>query len=164
MKEAGDNSTASSGRLNEYQARRLRVACHYIDRLLCEIEGMLDASSSRAAFPRYSADLGPAESAVIENYVAQVRAKLESVLERQDIPREIPSIAASHAIHVTLGTIDIAVEELKPRYMRGYGEVPEAAVTELNRIVSDLRGLVAEFDRYMTTCCQKKVEQARKGK
>ena len=41
------------------------------------------------------------------------------------------------------------MEELKPQYMRGYGELPEAAATELNGIVGELRGLVSKLDRYL---------------
>jgi GTP-binding protein EngB required for normal cell division len=48
-----------------------------------------------------------------------------------------------------LGTIDIAVEELKPHYMHGFGDLPVAAATELNGIVGELRGLVSKLDRYL---------------
>jgi hypothetical protein len=101
MKE--DESTASGrrGRLNEYQSRRLRVACHHIDKLLCEIEGMLEASSSKAAFPRYSADIGPEQRQPIEDYIARIRSKLIRVLSDQGMAKEFRSIPASHAIHAS---------------------------------------------------------------
>jgi len=59
----------------------------------------------------------------------------------------VPSISGSHAIHAALGSIDIALEELKSRHMRGYVELPEAAANELNEIVDGLRGLVAQLER-----------------
>jgi GTP-binding protein EngB required for normal cell division len=138
-----------AGSLNEFQARRLRVTCQYIDKLLGEIEEILHVTSSRAAFPRFSPDVAPARGRTIEDYVSRLRAQLVRVLDGQGIPREKPSIPASRAIHVALGTIDIAVEELKPRYMQGYGDLPEAAATELNGIVGELRGLVSKLDRYL---------------
>jgi GTP-binding protein EngB required for normal cell division len=138
-----------AGSLNEFQARRLRVTCQYIDKLLGEIEEILHVTSSRAAFPRFSPDVAPAQSRTIEDYVSRLRAQLVRVLDGQGIPREKPSIPASRAIHVALGTIDIAVEELKPHYMHGYGHLPEAAATELNGIVGELRGLVSKLDRYL---------------
>jgi len=38
--------------LNEYQQRRLRVSCEQIDKMLGEVEEILNAASSKAAFPR----------------------------------------------------------------------------------------------------------------
>ena len=142
-------NTPSAGLLNEFQARRLRVTCQYIDQLLGEISEILHASSSKAAFPRFLPDIAPAQSRTIEDYLVRLRAQLVRVLDGQGIPREKPAIPASRAVHVALGTIDIAVEELKPHYMHGYGDLPEPAATELNGIVGELRGLVSKLDRYL---------------
>ncbi len=145
----GSQDSPSAGLLNEFQARRLRVTCQYIDKLLGEISEILHVSSSKVAFPRFLPDIAPAQSRTIEDYLARLRAQLVRVLDGQGIPREKPSIPASRAVHVALGTIDIAVEELKPHYMQGYGDLPEAAATELNGIVGELRGLVSKLDRYL---------------
>jgi GTP-binding protein EngB required for normal cell division len=146
------NSGAQKPResLNPYQANRLRITCQYIDKLLVETEGILNTSVSKAAFPRYLNDILPAQRRTIEDYIARVRAQLVRVINGQGIPREKPFIPASRAIHVNLGGIDIAVEELKPKYMRGYGEVPPWVATELNGIVGELAGLVQRFDRYLS--------------
>jgi GTP-binding protein EngB required for normal cell division len=136
--------------LNPYQANRLRITCQYIDKLLGEIEGVLNATTSKAAFPRYSTDITPAQRRTIEDYIARVRAQLARVLEGQAIAREKPSIPASRAVRTMLLSIDIAVEELSPKDMRGYGAVPESVATELNGIIGELSGLVHRFDRYLT--------------
>lgn len=146
----GSQDIPSAGLLNEFQARRVRITCQYIDKLLGEVEEILNIAASKAAFPRYSSDVAPAQRRTIEDYISRTRAQLVRVLDGQGIPREQPSIPASRAIHVNLGAIDIAVEELKPQYMRGYGDLPEAAATELNGIVGELRCLVSKLDRYLT--------------
>jgi GTP-binding protein EngB required for normal cell division len=140
---------SNAGLLNEFQAQRLRVTCQYIDRLLGEIGEILNISSSKAAFPQFSPDIAPTQRRIIEDYLARLRAQLVRVLDGQGISRETPSIPASRAVHVALTAIDIAVEELKPRYMHGYGVLPEAAATELNGIVGELRGLVSKLNRYL---------------
>src|SRR5271168_2771980 len=150
MTEPNTNLLSTAPGLNDSQARRLRVTCQYIDKLLGDIEGILNAAASKAAFPRYSSDIAPAQRRTIEDYVRRIRAQLLRVLEGQGIPREEPQIPASRAVHVMLGAVDIAVEELKPKYMRGYGEVPESAATELNGIVGELTGLVSRLDRYLS--------------
>ncbi len=136
--------------LNPNQANRLRVTCQYIDKLLGEIEDVLNTTTSKAAFPRYSPDIAPAQRRTIEDYIARLRAQLVRVLDGQHIAREKPSIPASRAIHVTLGAIDIAAEELKPGYMRGYGDLPERVATELNGIAAELMSLIGRFDLYLS--------------
>ncbi len=136
--------------LNPYQSNRLRVTCRYIDKLLAEIEDILNTTSSKAAFPRYVTDILPVQRRTIEDYIARVRVQLIRILEGQGIPLEKASIPVSRAVHVHLGAIDIAVDELKPKYMRGYGEVPESVAIELNGIVGELSGLVHRFDRYLS--------------
>jgi len=136
--------------LNPFQATRLRVTCQYIDKVLGEIEEILASTSSKAAFPRYATDILPAQRRTIEDYIARLRAQLIRVLDGQGIARQEPSIPASRAVRVHLGAIDIAVEELKPAYMRGYGVVPDGVATELNGIVGELSGLVQRLDRYLS--------------
>ena len=104
--------------LNPYQADRLRITCKYIDKLLADVEGVLHTSESQPAFPRYSADILPAQRRTIQDYIARVRAQLARILSGQGIAPEPPSIPASRAIHVLLGAIDIAAEELKPKICR----------------------------------------------
>jgi GTP-binding protein EngB required for normal cell division len=145
---SGDQKPSES--LNPYQANRLRITCQYIDKLLGEIEEILNTTTSKAAFPRYSTDILPAQRRTIEDYIARVRAQLLRILDGQGIARQKPSIPASRAVHVMLLNIDIAAEELGPKYMRGYGEVPESVATQLNGIMGELSGLVHRFDRYLS--------------
>ena len=159
MTEKMSDPSSNGGRLNEFQARRLQVTCRYIDKLLGDIESLLNFSASRTAFPRYSADVLPEQRGVIEGYVARLRAQLVRVLDAQGIAREQVPIPASHAIAVALGAIDIEMEELMPEHMRGYGDLPEAAARELNGIVGQLRGLTAEFDAYLRQVKLKRAKQ-----
>jgi hypothetical protein len=56
----------------------------------------------------------------------------------------------SRYLHKALTFIVIAAEELKPRYMRGYGQISPEVTRELNRIASELVNLTTESDRYVT--------------
>ena len=109
--------------LNEYQQRRLSVTCRYIDNLLTDIEAVLWASASKSPFPKYISDISPAQRRVIEDYIARIRSRLVRTLESQDILIEPPSIPATRALYMSLTFVDIWIEELRPKYMRGYGEV-----------------------------------------
>ena len=143
------NPGGSAESLNEHQRRRLLVTCRHVDGMLSEIEAVLNQSASKAAFPKYVPDIPPAQRRTIEDYIARLRAQLKRALEGQEIGSPPPSISAAHAVHISLQFIDVSVEELKPRYMRGYGEVPPRAVIELNGIVGELQGLLSKLDRYL---------------
>lgn len=139
----GDSARA----LNESQQRHLRVSCQYVDKLLSEIESILSSSASKSAFPRYISEISPANRGTIEDYIARIRAQLLRILEGQHIAPEKPAIPDTRAISVTLGAIDIAVDELKPKNMRGYGEVPESVALDLNGIVGEVQGLVSRLNQ-----------------
>ena len=138
-----------SDTLNEDQVRCLRITCEHIDRLLSDIEGILNESASLAAFPSYTADIAPVQQKTIEDYIARIRARLIRVLEGQGIPRKPPWVSASRAINGRLCSIDIAAEELKPKYMQGFGKVSDTTATELNGIAGELQALVARLEQYL---------------
>ena len=135
--------------LNSNHERRLTVTCRHIDKLLAEMEVALNVSTSKLAFPQYVADLSPAQRRVIEDYISRIRAQLVRVLDGQEIERPTADIPVSRSLHSHLAFVDIAAEELKPEYMRGYGEIPPAAAIELNGIAGELQGLVRQLDHYL---------------
>jgi GTP-binding protein EngB required for normal cell division len=135
--------------LNSNHERRLTVTCRHIDKLLAEMEGVLNVSGSKLAFPQHVPDLSPAQLRVIEDYISRIRAQLARVLDGQGIERPPADVPVSRSLHSHLTFVDIAAEELKPEYMRGYGEIPSAAAVELNGIAGELQGLVRQFDHYL---------------
>ena len=139
----------SANSLNSNHERRLSVTCRYIDKLLADMESILSVSSSRLAFPQYIPDLTSVQRRVVEDYIGRIRAQLIRVLDGQNIERPSADIPVGRSLHSTLTFVDIAVEELKPEYMRGYGEVPPQAAVELNGIAGELQGLVRQLDHYL---------------
>lgn len=137
------------GQLNEHQQSRLRVTCQYIDKLLSDMEDILHAASSPSPFPRYIVDLNPAQIRVIEDHIRRLRSQLVHTLTWQKMKVSAPDIPATRAVLTNLIFVDIAVEELKPHYMRGFGPVPVDAVSELNGVVHELRALVTGMERYL---------------
>ena len=142
-------STQEPGELNNSQQRRLRVTCEYIDKMLSGMENVLHSAASQSPFPRYVADLTLAQARVIEDHIRRLRSQLLRTLAWQHMKPNPPEIPATRAVTINLAFIDIAVEELKPGYMKGYGSVPEDAVAELNGIVYELRSLVENTERYV---------------
>jgi GTP-binding protein EngB required for normal cell division len=137
------------GELNGPQQNRLRITCHYIDKLLNDVEQILHQATSKSPFPRYIIDVSPAQVRVFEDYVRRLRGQLLRALDWQHMKPNPPDIPATRAVLTHLAFIDIAIEELRPSYMRGSGVVPEDAVDELSGVVHELRGLVEGMERYI---------------
>jgi GTP-binding protein EngB required for normal cell division len=149
----------SANSLNSNHERRLSVTCRYIDKLLADMETALNVSSSKLAFPQYAPDLSPVERRVIEDYIGRIRAQLTRVLDGQNLSRPPADIPVTRSLHSTLTFVDIAVEELKPSYMRGYGEVAPEAAVELNGIVGELKGLVRQLDQYVVRGARENLDE-----
>ena len=155
--------TRHSGELNGNQKFRLRITCQYIDKLLGDLDEILHAASSQSPFPRYVVDITPAQIRVLEDYIRRFRSQLLRTIAWQGMKPEPPDIPATRAVLTNLAFVDIAIEELKPSYMRGSGAVPEDAVSELNGVVHELRSLITGMERYLkhelTTDLEKRLQR-----
>lgn len=136
--------------LSPNHERRISVTFRHVDKMLADIEDALHVSESRMAFPQHTQDVDPEHRAVIEKYISRIRAGLVRALERQGIAQPEADIPVSRSVRTILTFVEIALEELQPRYMRGYGEVPPERAAELNEISAELRETVRELNRYLT--------------
>jgi GTP-binding protein EngB required for normal cell division len=137
------------GTLNSAQRQHLLSSCEYADKLLSEIEAILAAAQAKSPFPKFQPDISAQQAKVVQDYVARMRAQMVRILESQGVPIPAPGLGSIHSIRVTLGFADIAFEECRPKRMAGYGEVPEAARTELSGVVDEMQGIIARVDAYL---------------
>ena len=135
--------------LNSSQARHLLVSAQYADKLFGEIESVLFASKSKSPFRKYQNALSPAQIKVVEDYLASIRAQLVRVLEAQGIPLPGPELESVHSIRTTLAFVTIAFQDCTPERMRGYGNVSESKVRELNGRVHEMIGAIDKLDAYL---------------
>jgi hypothetical protein len=139
--------TQKPATLNDAQQRHLRITCKYIDGLLCDIEHALHTRESKSPFPHYVVDVTPAQVRLIEVNIRSLRAQLLKTLDWQHMKPEPPEIPVSHLVITDLGFVENAIEELKPRSMRGYGAVPEDAIGGLDQVVDELGTLAQRIER-----------------
>lgn len=135
--------------LNDPQKQHLLSNCQYADKLLSDIESILQASQSKSAFPKYAGRLMPSQARVIEDYIARIRSQILSALESQDIPVPHPVLGTVHSVKVALTFAGIALEECTADKMRGYGNVPAEVVPELNGLVNEIKGLLEQLSGYL---------------
>jgi len=135
--------------LNSSQKLHLRTTCQYVDQLLAEAETILAASSSKSPFNKYKAGLSPVQIKVVQDYIARIRAQMVQVLKSQEISIPPPQFEARRSIRVNLEFADIAFEECLPYAMRGYGEVPESVIPELNGLVVEVKRVLRKLSTYL---------------
>jgi GTP-binding protein EngB required for normal cell division len=135
--------------LNASQRQHLLITCKHIDTLLGNVEETLNTAASKSVFPNYVGDITALQRKTIEDYIARIRGQLLQVLAGQSLAPEPPRISTAHSVHVNLTFVDIAIAELAPHYMRGYGSVSDEGAADLNGIVAELQSAVKELLRYV---------------
>lgn len=139
----------SNGSLDSSHKLHLLTNFKYVDGLLSDIESVLVSSSSKSPFPKYRADLSPVQMKVIRDYIARIRAQMVQVLKSQGISPPEPEIPATRSVRVNLVFANVAFDECQPDALRGYGEVPQSVIPELNGLVEEMRSLIRQVSTYV---------------
>jgi aryl-alcohol dehydrogenase-like predicted oxidoreductase/GTP-binding protein EngB required for normal cell division len=137
-----DCSVSTNELLNEAQQRRLLANARHADQLLSDIEDFLTASESKSAFPKYRPDVSLHQARLIRSHIARFRIHLARVLAAVGVRHEGPQFGSLHSIRVALTFVRIAVQEMAPEHLRGYGELNDEAVAEVRGLCSELEGLL----------------------
>ncbi|HUL41890.1 MAG TPA: dynamin family protein [Burkholderiales bacterium] len=136
--------------LNKNQQSRVLTTLTYVDELLSDIARILDAVQNQSPLSKYIANATPVQQKVITDYTARARTLMRSLLEEQRVALPQPTVDAVWAARVALRAAEIAIEELEPQYMHGYGELSEEGRKALNRMVSQLIELLDQMESYLS--------------
>ncbi len=128
--------------MNESQQRHLLMTFHHVDHLLSETERILASTHSPSPFQDYTQDSTPAQRKVTHDYVLRVRDTMRRILDELKIPPKSPTSGALWAVRNHLAFAGIAIVEIGPKYMKGYGDLSEADKQTLNRITAELNELL----------------------
>jgi hypothetical protein len=132
--------------LKENHKRSLLIGFRYVDDLLSDIERIMATSMDpQSPFEKYVADIRPAQQKIIAADIAHIRIVMCRILESKGINVKHPGMSALSAIRTAIHFADIAMEEKRPKYMRGYGELTEEAVRELNEVASQMQKLLKQI-------------------
>jgi hypothetical protein len=135
--------------MNESQQRHLLITFHHVNRLISEAEHILASTRSPSPFQEYTQDSTPAQRKVTHDYVLRVRETMRRILDELIIPPKSPISGALWAARNNLAFASLAIVEIEPRHMKGYGELSEADKQMLNRITAELNELLGGLDNYL---------------
>jgi len=127
-------------KLTPNHERHLMGTFLYLDQLLDDAERIM--ASSRSAFPRYVADLSPVQAKVLADHFGRFREALLGWVAAFEMAAGKREVSARHALGVQFTAAEIALEDLSPSSLRGYGAVPPEAVDTLVLALGDLRRML----------------------
>lgn len=136
--------------LNESHRRHLAVSLRHAAELLEEAERILIASRSESPFRKYTSDLAPWQSSVIEDHIASIRRKLADAGREMKLNVSGYAIDARHAIHVQAAFASNDVTEMHSRYLRGYGALEPDTAQRVDAIADALENSIQELDRALS--------------
>jgi GTP-binding protein EngB required for normal cell division len=135
--------------MNDNHQRHLLVSFRQIDNLLSEAEHVLAAAGSASPFAQYAQDSTPVQRKVMHDYIQRVREAMARAMAELSLPRPAPVCGAlwSARGHITFATI--AVAEMEPKRMRGYGALSEADTKAIDSIVAELNAALDRLTAYL---------------
>lgn len=132
--------------LNANHARALYAAAVAVDRLLGEMEAL--ATSRDSPFRRYVDDLSPVQKQLLTAFTRAARLRMVGALSQFGVPAPAPSGSARATARNALTFAEIALQEVEPSHLRGYGMLSSEAEAAIERMLADLAatlGSVREF-------------------
>ena len=135
--------------MNENHQRHLLVTFQHVDNLLSEAERILISAGSPSPFQEYSQDSTPVQRKVTHDYIVRVRETMRRMLEELEIPLKRPISGAIWAARSHLSFASIAIADIEPGQMEGYGKISDADRQAMNKIVAELNSILNRLAAYL---------------
>ncbi len=135
--------------MNDNHQRHLLVTFRHIDNLLSEAEHVLATAGAASPFAEYTQDSTPVQRKVLHDYIQRVREAMSQAMSDLRLPRPAPVCGALGAARGALPFTHIAVAEIEPQRMRGYGALNNNDVKAINAVVAELNAAVVRLIAYL---------------
>ena len=134
--------------LGESHRRRILVTFQHVDKLLGQILHSIARASSDLQ-PRVVQDLSPSKIVQIQNHIELIRDRMSILLKRFEIGLPERSKPLSWVLKTNLTSIGIALDDLSPSKIRGYGDLDADAARELRLTLQEIHNLVNHLHRIL---------------
>ena len=135
--------------MNEYHQRAILNTFRHIDGQLAEIEAVLAALGADSPLSQYTLDLPPMQRKVIGDHLRRIRGEMGSILKRLEISPDGRRVSAAWSIQCRLIGISVAIAEMDPQHLRGYGDLDLQSSAEIARVCGELERMVNTLDVYL---------------
>lgn len=121
----------------------------HINSRLNEMDLLLAQGKRRSPLDRQVDDLAPTEAQVVRDYFARIRSTMATCLERHEIPIEVHRVSLRWALQTGLKFLSVAVAEVSPDRLRGYGPLDDAGRQEVLGIQREIDRLLDRVIAYL---------------
>jgi hypothetical protein len=129
--------------MNDSQKRCVLFGFLDIHRRMAQMEAALAQGLTPSAFSQHVSDLSPTERQVVQDYFARVRSTMLACLEEAGIPLETRPTSLRWALQCGMVFLDIAVAEMSPDRLSGYGPLDAVGRAQAAKIQQELTALFA---------------------
>jgi GTP-binding protein EngB required for normal cell division len=120
-----------------------------IHRRMEKLEALLAHSLRTSAFSENVNDISPTEAKVVQDYFSRIRDTMLACLQENKIPLEFHRVSLRWALQTGIEFLHIAVAELGPKHLRGYGAINTPARESLEKIQRELKRLMDHVSAYL---------------
>jgi hypothetical protein len=131
--------------LDKRREHLLLMTFRHLDKILSDVDRCAEGKGSSSPLSDRYTELDPETKEAIQGYTTRLRETMCRILEEKGIPIDVPSFETIHRINTFLIFMDISAEEIRPKYMRGYGELTREAADELDAVATELQGLLKQM-------------------
>ena len=137
------------GQLNNFHKRSVAIGFQDIHQRLTALEEAIACCERQSPLSEYVRDMSPTETKVVQDYFSRVRGALLDCLEQYEIPLESRRISLRWALQTGLAFVGIAVDELGPEHLRGYGALDSNGRAILRKIQQEIDCHVDRVSAYV---------------
>jgi GTP-binding protein EngB required for normal cell division len=130
---------------SDNQKRPLSARIRHVAGLLDDIERILILGKRPSPLNPYVSDLTPSAERVVLDLLAQGRRALAQAAERHGIDPRGQTFDARRTMDVYATTASIGIEEMRSRYLKGYGALDPAAADEIERTADALERTIRQL-------------------
>ena len=136
--------------MNENHTRHLLATFRHIDGLLSEVEHVLATAGPTSPFAEYTQDSTPVQRKVVHDYIQRVRQAMGYAMNDLGLPRPAPVCGALWAASGQLNFAHIAVAEIEPQHLLGYGALSEADIQAIAGVAAELNAAIERLIAYLS--------------
>ena len=121
-----------------------------IESRLQQMESLLAQGTRPSPLSGCVGDLSPTEAKVVEDYFVRIRSTMLTCLKKHSIPVEVRPTSLRWSLQCNMTMLDVAVAELGPERLRGYGEMDDDARQEVVSIQQEITRLADRVSAYLS--------------
>jgi GTP-binding protein EngB required for normal cell division len=135
--------------LTENHHRYLLVTFQHLDGLLSDAADRLGSIDTHRLFVPYRPDATPVQQKVLRDYLDQARFAMKGFMDRHGLKTPEPSVSALWSFHTALTFARVAVHELRPEYLQGYGALQPDDLNDILQLVAELSAVLHRVGAYL---------------